>query len=136
MEISDFKLEDSAIMPVRHLATGQPIKTKDGKAVSVTVACKDSEVFRLLARNQTERRLKRASETGNSRLSSTELEDEALDLLAGSTLGWSGITKDGAEFPFSFENARGLYRELPWLRDQVDAFIADRANFMKASAKG
>lgn len=134
MDISQYRLEDAAVMPVRHLATGQPIKSQDGSPVTITIACKDSDQFRRVLREQTDRRLKRTLDT-HQRPSADEIEAEAIELLAGCTIGWSGLQNKGKEFPFSLDNARSLYRELPWLRDQVDAFVSDRANFLKASAK-
>lgn len=135
MDIAEFKLEDVAVMPVRHLATGQPIKAADGTPVTISVACKDSDHFRRVLRDQTERRVRKAQDSGNQRLTQEEIESEEIDLIAGCTLGWTGLSFNGEAFAFSPENARTLYRDLPWLREQVDKFVAERANFLKASAK-
>ena len=57
-----------------------------------------------------------------------------LDLLAGATVGWENVLlPGGAAFAFTADNARRLYSERPWIAEQVNRFIADRANFLKAS---
>jgi len=47
------------------------------------------------------------------------------------TLAWRGIVYEGEALECNPGNARRLYAALPWLREQVEAFIADRANFLK-----
>ena len=59
---------------------------------------------------------------------------ENIELLVACTLNWAGIRAKGQPLPFSVDNARVIYAKLPWLREQVKAFIEDRANFLKASA--
>ena len=59
---------------------------------------------------------------------------EVLELLAACTLGWSGIEWKGAPLEFNQSNAVMLYRELSWLRSQVELFIADRQNFFLTPA--
>ena len=53
------------------------------------------------------------------------------DVLAGVTTGWRGFTNKGKEFPFSNENVIALYLNSPDIANQVDIFIANRANFTK-----
>ena len=50
-------------------------------------------------------------------------------LLAVATTGWRGIAVDGAPLECTNENAASIYLRFRWLRDQVDAFISNRANF-------
>jgi hypothetical protein len=45
------------------------------------------------------------------------------------TTGWSGIVWEGQPLGFSEENAKMLFTARPWIRDQMDAFMADRSNF-------
>jgi hypothetical protein len=136
MDILDFELEETAVMPVRHIGTGLPLLTEDGAPVTITLASKDSDRFQRALNAQREFRLKKAMDTGQQRPSLEEIRAESVELIAASTLGWSGITVKGEAFQFSNENARELYRRLPWLLEQADTFVADRANFLKASAKG
>lgn len=56
-------------------------------------------------------------------------DDEECELLASCTLGWSGIFNGKEEVKFSHAAAKKLYLESYWIREQVDSFIGDRANF-------
>jgi len=51
------------------------------------------------------------------------------DALAGVTLSWRGITKDGKPFAFSRDNALKLYQESPAVASQLLGFIEQRENF-------
>jgi hypothetical protein len=42
------------------------------------------------------------------------------------------ITMDKKELEFSVDNAIALYERFPWIKEQVDIAIGDRANFIKA----
>jgi len=59
-----------------------------------------------------------------------EVEDGYL-ILAEATLGWRGIESNGKPVEFSKKKAEQLYKNAPYIRDQVDVFIANRSNFMK-----
>jgi hypothetical protein len=64
----------------------------------------------------------------------TEADDTAFS--AVSTLGWSGLSKDGAPLTFEIGAAHKLYSDpqFRWLRDQVLEAMAHRELFFKASA--
>jgi hypothetical protein len=135
MNIFDLELEQSARMTVKHIETGLPLLDKNGVAISITLAGKDSEIFRNAMEAQREFRLRKAMQTGQERPTLAELRAETVDLIAACTLSWT-LEVDDAPYACTKDNAREVYRRLPWLLDQADAFIADRANFLKASAKG
>lgn len=60
-----------------------------------------------------------------------ERENEGLELLAAATRGWSDkLMLDGAPLQFSQDAAKKLYARFPWIKEQVDAAVADRANFL------
>lgn len=125
--------DERSVLEVKHPATGLPLVMDGENPVRITLVGMDSERYRSSVRARTNKRLKAAADTVRSQVSAEMLESEALDLLAACTMGWTGIYVKGEAFAFSAENARQLYSRLPWLREQVDGFIADRANFLKAS---
>jgi hypothetical protein len=133
MNIFDLELEQSAVMVVRHIGTGQPLLDKEGKPITVTLAGKDSDRFRLAQEEQREFRLRKALQTGQERPTLADVRAETIDLIAACTISWT-IMVDGELYPCTRDNVREVYRRLPWLVDQADAFITDRANFLKASA--
>jgi hypothetical protein len=124
---------EGAVLEVRHPVTGLPLTLDDQTPVRITLVGMDSEQYRAAVRARTNKRIKAAAETSRSQVSAEMLENEGLDILVACTLGWEGIFVKDAPLPFSPENAKTLYARLPFLREQVDSFIGDRGNFLKAS---
>jgi len=58
-------------------------------------------------------------------------EDEKAEDLAKATVSWRGFTDNGEDIDFSLEKVEQLYKAAPYIADQVDMFIANRANFIK-----
>jgi hypothetical protein len=58
-----------------------------------------------------------------------------IEFSAACTSTWENVlTPQGEAIPFSVENACKLYDRYPVIREQVEAFIANRANFTRASS--
>ena len=65
---------------------------------------------------------------------SLEKQDQGgINALAAITVGWENIRLGGKPLPFSRDNAVELYSAYPWIKEQVDAFTAERANFLKSA---
>ena len=123
------KAEQGADMVLEHPVTGEPL-SQDGKPITIKLAGTDSSAYRKKQRTLQNNRLQKLSR-GKKILGSSEAED--CDLLAACTLGWSGITEGGKAIPHSHAAAAALYIKHGWIREQVDLFIADRANFFTAA---
>lgn len=109
--------------------------------IFVRLLGRDSAAYQTKLREQQRRRTELLRRQGLKRLPDIEqMEADTIDLLVASTAGWRlerPVTLRGKPFPeFSPAAARELYADdgFSWIRDQVDAAIADRANFMKASS--
>lgn len=119
--------DKGAAMALLHPVTRQPLVDAAGQPIAITLAGMDSQAFRAAQRAATNKRL---AQRGRAKLTAEELDAEQLDTLARCTLSWSGIVLDGAALPCTTANARQLYERLPWVREQADEYIADRANFI------
>jgi hypothetical protein len=128
--------EAGAKMTVLHPATGAPLKTDAGADLYLMLAGEDSERCRSARRAISDKRLKAQASGLRVQITRDELEADDLDVLVACTMGWGGLALDGADLPFNAENARALYKRLPWLREQANAFITDRSAFLKPSPKG
>lgn len=62
-------------------------------------------------------------------LSTAEREAAQAKILARATTGWRNIEWEGKPLAFTAENCSMIYSKNPWIMEQVDRFIADRANF-------
>lgn len=129
MDLAELDLSDAATMEVRHPGTGSVLTDGDGDPVAIRLYGTDSDAYL----NGRRMMVNRAVRKGGRTQTAEEFEEDAISLLAACTAGWSGIDLDGKPFAYNAANAKTLYRRFPWLRDQVDAFIGDRANFSKAS---
>ena len=123
--------DDGAILHLRHPATGAPLFDGD-EPVTITLAGKDSQRYRTAQRIISNRNIRQ----GRKIVPTVEsFEADAVEILVACTVAWSGIEVDGKAVMPTAENARKVYSDprCAWLREQVDAFIDDRANFSKAS---
>ena len=61
-----------------------------------------------------------------------DFDDEELNIqgLADCTIGWRGVDEK-----FSKKMCLELYRKAPYIKEQIDTFMGDRANFIKAKPK-
>jgi hypothetical protein len=108
-------------------------KTGDETNIIIKVLGQDSDVYREIQRKQQARSLNVAFKTQAQReMKLVQINEEnQFQLLAATTVSWTGISRDGEEFPFSKENADWVYRNYPIVRDQVAEAQRDRANFIK-----
>lgn len=133
--------DSGATLTVLHPVNGTPLKALDGENITITLYGIDSDVYvkaNNASRDQSVEELRR-----RAKFSSSADGYRGSKILAKCTIGWHGVPKTWLggeqgddEVPYSYDNALALYnnRGVKWLRDQVDEFIADRSNFLKASS--
>ncbi len=115
--------------------TGEPATQKDGSPVTITLLGTDSKKWRKAEDAVGDRRLKAASPRhGAAAKSMEEQRNDVAFLLASVTVSWSGLQNDGTDLECNLENAKKLYLAHPFIREQVDSFLAERRNFLKASS--
>jgi hypothetical protein len=117
-----------AEMKVLHPTENTVLKNEDGSNMTITLIGTDSDTYRKAQRFAINRRMR----SGRGRSTAEELEQDALELLAVATQKWN-ITLGGSKPECTRDIARETYAKVPWLREQVDTFINDRSNFLKAS---
>ena len=121
--------EDGEWLEVLHPVTGQVIRDSEDVALQICLLGKDSKQYRKAQRSITERRMKSRSKA--SRMNAEAIEIEAIDVLVACVTDWKGLGSDGVELVCNPANARKVFTEHLWLREQVDEFVDDRGNFMK-----
>lgn len=112
-----------------HPATKAPIGTFIG------LIGKDSTVFKAHVRATANGRLRKQAfqqRRGKDVDVPTieKIEADAIELLAACTTGWRNLELRGVQLPFSAINAKVIYTEFPWIREQVDEAIGDIENFI------
>ncbi|CAB4139440.1 hypothetical protein UFOVP346_47 [uncultured Caudovirales phage] len=134
MDLKDLKPKsETATVELVHPVTFEPLTTDDGKVMSVTVALPYSKRYKAVQHEQTNRRLQRVANQRNnkSKITAEEIENSGLELLAKITEEWT-VVLDGKTPVCNPDNAINLYKEFPWIKDQVEEALLDTASFMKA----
>lgn len=133
MDLDNFSIpeDDSGVdMELENPKTGEPLLHDDGSKLTVRLVGQDSPEFIAIKHKLANRRMKKMR-PGKTAFTAEEVEADSLEILVAITKGWVGIVWKGQELPFSAANVRMLYTAAPWLREQVDRFTNDRANFLK-----
>lgn len=132
-DISDFDTaagsEEGSKMEVRNPKTGDVLRHPDGRPFTITYLGKDSEAFRRLARQQSDRRIANNMRTRTPILTAV-IEKDEIELLVIVTKSWDILI--GGEAPKSDpKEYRAAYTKYPWLKEQGDEYVGVRANFIK-----
>lgn len=114
------RADEGAPLSLVHPATGEKLN------IILRLAGMDSAAYRKSAAAIANRR----SKNGFRKLTLEQIQEEGIETLASCTLGWEGVRVDGEVLPFSHAAAVSLYSRFPWIREQAESFIADRANYL------
>lgn len=110
--------------------------THEDLDIIITVLGKDSDEFNKVTRAQSKKRMAKMSKNGfRSNMTSIpieEVEQDNITLLAACTKQWIGVVLEGKELECTQANAYMIYDKFPWIREQIDTAIGDRANFIRS----
>ena len=112
--------EAGAPLTLRHPKTGEKLPAV------IWLQGEDAENYRRTLRAQIDRQISERK----LELSAAELEERLIERLVAITQRFENIELNGVQCDGTPENAKKLYREQLWIRDQVVAFVEDRANFL------
>ncbi|MEI4473578.1 hypothetical protein [Frigidibacter sp. MR17.24] len=130
MDLASFDLAADASrgaeLHLQNPITLEPLFTEDGQPITIRLLGGESREFRAAASDL----LKAAK----GKLSIEAGEARSAELLSKITVAWSNIVFDGETLDCTPANAARLYRARPWIRKQVDEFVADVGNFSGTGA--
>lgn len=112
--------------------------TNEDLGITINILGKDSDEFQKVSRAQSKKRMAKLAKGGGFRtsvISVEEIDRDGLELLAACTKSWSGVIVEGKTVECNKDNAIDLYERFPWIKEQVDAAMGDRANFIKGLSK-
>lgn len=118
------KAEQGAELVLAHPVTGEPLDAV------ITLFGHDSAAYRNKLRDFAQQQISKGK--GKPKLDLEASEKQAAELLAACTIGWKHIEEGGKAIPFSYAACVEVYRKYRWIREQVDVFVGDRANFFGA----
>jgi len=138
MDLEDVKkaADVGAKMEIKDPTTDQPMLKPDGETpVTITLAGVESDKWKKARAVIGNKYLKTAGPTRQAGPKTIEesISDDAFQL-AAVTLAWDGIIVDGQELECNQANAARIYAKYDWLRNQINEFVGNRANFCAASS--
>ena len=123
------KANAGAFLHLVNPGTGLPLYDDDNKEkpVGLWLMGRDSDLYAKTRHKSVNSALttKKKSDPKTSEM----IEQETISLLAEMTTGWDNLSYNG-QSEFSRDAVIGVYTDLAWVREQVDSFISDRANFI------
>ena len=121
------KLKDIYTVDDHELGAEVRIRDGEGKLTSLYIKCKgvDSASYRKQLKIQKKK-------YQDALLQNVELDEDEFvaDALVESIIGWRGTDEE-----YSKVLCKELLTNAPFVREQIDAFMSDRANFTKAKRK-
>lgn len=121
------KADKGATLEILHPETEEPI---DG--MTITLLGQDSAVFRKMQIAKQQAILNRMTKGKKvAELDAEKLADENIEDLVKLTVKWTGFEINGESLPATPENFRMVYTEWPWIREQAQEFVGNRANFFR-----
>jgi hypothetical protein len=119
--------DSGSVLEVLHPVDNTPI------GITITVAGIDSDLYRKTANKMQNKRTQRIKPGQPFAYTAEEQEADRIKLAAACTLAWTGVVMNGEELPCTPDNVMALYSNpgFSWLLDQVNAFMGDRANFLR-----
>ena len=127
MDLSNLKAsQDAQTLELLHPANGSVLEL-DGKPFTISLLSSDTNNYK-----SEFNKLMKAAREQKGEQTAREAEEKACGMLAKVTTGFY-LVMDGKPLKFSVEAAKDLYfnPEYTWIREQVEAFIRERGNFIK-----
>jgi hypothetical protein len=123
--------EQGAFLHLTHPGTGLKLNNGDGQPMGLLLRGKDSTVVAAKEREISQRRIDGALAVGRRpRIDANSLNVDAIELLVAATKEVRNLVLRGQPVANTPQAFTQLYTDFPWIREQVDTFIADRANFL------
>lgn len=125
--LKPIKADEGAVLEVLHPETEEVIE-----GMTITLLGQDSSVYRKIQLGKQQAALNRIAKGKKGLdLNAEKLAEDTIDDLVKMTIDWTGFTLDGKELKPNAENLRKVYTDWPWIREQAQEFVNNRANFFR-----
>lgn len=133
MDLKDLTPKTDTIeVTIVHPFEDKVLKNEDGSDMTITLYTEYSKPYKTELHRQTNIKLKRMQKNGGKvEMTAEQIEESAYEMMAAITKEWN-ITYEGKLIPLTLENAKRVYTELFWLREQLEAAMAEAKDFTKA----
>lgn len=129
MKIAKIELTNTARCYLRHPATQQDLLNSKGERLWIEGFGAHTEQYKRITRqwqNETLRNRK-------IKVTAEQLEQRTLNLLSSIVSNWNIEDDNGKPLAVSADNARGVFVENPWAKDQFDDWVHEQGNYVGES---
>lgn len=123
------KAEAGAVLTLLDPYTDEVLTDDEGRTTEITLLGADSRVFVKAEQQALQAKVQKSVKRGKAKVNLAQVASDLVHQLALCTTGWN-ITEGGKPHPCTTAAAEKLYTDNPWIRDQVQEFIVERANFL------
>lgn len=127
MALLDLKPTNDAVMEVLHPLTGEVMACDKGKPYTLTLIGADSDKYQAMLK----RGLEKSYAKKGKKVDLDDASRRGIEMLAKCVTDCRVEIEAGKFVENSFEELVKVFTEYKWLKEQAEAFIADRANFIK-----
>lgn len=129
MDLRDLTPEnDTVVCTVVHPIKREPLKNDDGSDMTIELYAPYSDEYKKVMFEQQNKRLAKAK-GGKIDIKAEELDEASVELLSKVTKSWD-ITFGGEKPKLSPTKAKEVYKEVFWIRQQLEEAIDDSLSFM------
>ena len=122
---------DTYEVSLKHPTSGQQLVNPDGTPMTITLYAPHTKQYKAVIHEQTNERLKSASDFGEMQLRSEDIEEAAIRTMVKTTKEWN-LTFNGEVPKCNDKNKLKIYTEVFWIKEQVDAAVAKSLDFLTA----
>lgn len=131
MDLNDLKpTKDTLEVILLHPKTLDALTNADGSEMTITVYGPHTAPFKAAIHEATNKRIQKAAKNKKLSVTAEEVEDAGLEFLAKVTKEWD-ITLGGKKPVADLASVTQVYRDFPWIKDQVNEAIEDINSFLK-----
>lgn len=121
--------EITAVMNVIHPITGEEMFQEDDTPVTITLLGMESSIAKRVTKARAQKQLNKR----NQKVDLDEAREFTISLQAKLITASQGLTENGQDLDLTDPaTSVDVLTRYSWLREQIDEFITDRANFYKA----
>lgn len=128
--------ESGAVIDLLDPRSGEPLLDDDGKPYWIEIIGMDSAKLRAVSQSIVGKRVTNIRKGKGVEYDADAEDAEKFRLYATATKSWNVPTFDGQVLECNEKNARKLYADprFPWIAEQIDKEIANRARFFKKAS--
>jgi hypothetical protein len=135
MDLKDLvPTKDTIVATIKHPSTFEPLVNSDGSEMTITLWAPHSKEYKSVMHDQTNIRLQKMQAKGGRKatvITAEEIEVDTLRMLAKTTKEWN-ITFDKVQPELTVDAARELYREVFWIKAQIEEALEESDVFTPA----